>query len=450
MDSTGTSSLKPTKLRDLHRTSDSIENTPDIQVHDSSIQTSIAREAASGGYHKTGGSSTPREPRNIPNITSSLDLIVEPTHGMVIDQVERVYRRDWPMNCYLNLLPYELLHPIFEEVLEYHIDTSGCWRNGHIFIEDDLEPLYLGRIYGGDYDDHLRGLGYDVDAQLPALELALVPERGLYRQFAYMRMQRCVIVLRPSVSFDWSEAFPVLSEDWGESHRSLVADGKAEEEFWDTMPNDVAWSGGLNPEEHDDRWPSMWLRGADKLRSPRRWQWEYPSLKYLSPLMRAGCRAVKLYILGRDMTDKRWSRDEIALHTGPKAFIAIDQIFKEATTYLPNQIETLTIQFDEIYGNGCRHARFKSQYSYIRQALGEFLVRCRVSEVTFTELCDFEEVFGSSYEDWRGSYWGDFIYGIGLHESWDFDETFGRGMKEEYGTAECRLVFWNERREGAN
>ncbi|CAG8971147.1 hypothetical protein HYALB_00010122 [Hymenoscyphus albidus] len=333
---------------------------------------------------------------------------------MVMDQVERVYRRDWPMNCYLNLLPYELLHPIFEDVLKYHINTSTFWRNGHIFIEDDLEPLYFGRIYGGDYDDHLKGLRYNVDKQLPPLELALIPERGLYHQFFYMRMQRCVLVLRPSLSFDWSEAFSVLYENWEESHKSLVADEKAEEEFWSTIPNDIAWTGGPNPEEHDDRWPSMWLCVADKLRSPRRWHWEYPSLKFLSPLMRSGCRPMKLYILGKDMTDEYWFGDEIDLHTGPKAFIAIDQFFQDATTFLPDQIDNLTIQFDEIYGNGWRHARFKSQYSHIRQALGGFLARLHVTKVTLREICSREEVYEVSKGDSQAGYRGDFADGIGL------------------------------------
>jgi hypothetical protein len=120
--------------------------------------------------------------------------------------------------------------------------------------------------------------------ELPALEIALIPEQRLYREIFRLRIKSSIVELRPSVAWDWKYDFPILSpetEAIAKPPQEVLNYGEGED--WES------WGGKYGA------WvDKVWEEDIDSLKTAsgygdefdrQGWMMRYPSLALMSPLM---------------------------------------------------------------------------------------------------------------------------------------------------------------------
>ncbi|KAF4611354.1 hypothetical protein G7Y89_g15658 [Cudoniella acicularis] len=145
---------------------------------------------------------------------------------------DRVCFQDRPKNSTLWRLPLEIRAIIFSYVLLDHIQKNPNWHHNEIIFEEDCEPWVFGQLndkpssYFLSFKKYCNQLapGMNIHSPFcacnhcqppppgpPRLENSLIPEKKLYNQAFSLRVKHSMLVLRPSLSFDWDYKYPSLS-----------------------------------------------------------------------------------------------------------------------------------------------------------------------------------------------------------------------------------------------
>jgi hypothetical protein len=199
--------------------------------------------------------------------------------------------------CILYLLPWEIRDQIFKSVLDDYFDEypdrrtliyqnflESVWEQKQRHFENSNNPQYRSQ----------QGLS---TCELPALEVALIPEQRLYREIFSLRIKTSTIELRPSVAWDWKYEFQVLSPE-AEAIVKPPQDvlNYSESQDWES------WCS-----KYDVWLENIWERYADYLHSDymkresyeydrRGYMLRYPSLVSMSPLMLSCLLRIRLLL----------------------------------------------------------------------------------------------------------------------------------------------------------
>ncbi|PQE33535.1 hypothetical protein CJF32_00003425 [Rutstroemia sp. NJR-2017a WRK4] len=196
--------------------------------------------------------------------------------------------------CTLYFLPWEIRDQIFKSVLDDYFDEhrdrrtliyqdflEGIWEQKEKHFKNSSNPQYRSR----------KGLN---TCELPALEIALIPEQRLYREIFRLRIKSSIVELRPSVAWDWKYDFYVLSpeaEAVAKPPQELLTYGEGQNwESWDSEYDhwlEKTWERHLN----------YFISDAGEDQCDRRgYMLRYPSLASMSPLMLSCLLRIRLLL----------------------------------------------------------------------------------------------------------------------------------------------------------
>ncbi|ESZ98379.1 hypothetical protein SBOR_1257 [Sclerotinia borealis F-4128] len=176
----------------------------------------------------------------------------------------------------------------------------------HIFppeVRDQIFDLILVNYFAQyprlkvlDYQNWTRGQWDRIDTpgnaglplkDLPAFEIALIPDQKLYRHFFALRIKQCIIELRPSLTWNHMYDFPLgyeVADPPKEIMGWLTDESKYKEDYWQWVYNQDMQLGIRSLECLNPRY----LR--------RGWIYQYPSLSMFSPLMLDSIRSVEIVL----------------------------------------------------------------------------------------------------------------------------------------------------------
>ncbi|KAF7933154.1 uncharacterized protein EAE97_008921 [Botrytis byssoidea] len=204
-------------------------------------------------------------------------------------------RKNIKKTCNLNIVPPEVREQVFRLILEDYFEE---------FPERSL-LVYQNWIMGPCKKINISGNAGLPLKDLPAFEIALIPDQKLYREFFALRIKQCTLELRPSVTWSHVYSFPpeVQVADPPEEITEWVTDSsKSSFEY-------MAWvylqekELGLHPNigtsNHD-----LPLRG---------WVYHYPCLSELSPIMLDNVRSIYIilsidYLQTQYIGAERWKK----------------------------------------------------------------------------------------------------------------------------------------------
>ncbi|KAF7955820.1 hypothetical protein EAE96_004742 [Botrytis aclada] len=187
-------------------------------------------------------------------------------------------RKNINKTCNLNVIPPELREQIFRLILKDYF-TEYPKRSVLVYQNWIMGPYKNINILGN------AGLALE---DLPAFEIALIPDQKLYREFFALRIKQCTIELRPSVTWSHVYSFPPEVQ---------VADPPKEITEWvtDTSKSSFEYMAWVYLQEKE-LGLHLPLRG---------WLYHYPSLSKLSPIMLDNIRSVDI-ILRTDHLDTQY------------------------------------------------------------------------------------------------------------------------------------------------
>ncbi|THV48873.1 hypothetical protein BGAL_0223g00150 [Botrytis galanthina] len=200
---------------------------------------------------------------------------------------------------------------IVETILQYR-DTTSNHQIFHLILEDHFEEfpdgsvlVYQNWITGPCKKINISGNAGLLLKDLPAFEIALIPDQKLYREFFALRIKQCTLELRPSIT--WSHVYSFTPE-------VQVADPPEEITEWVTDSSKssfeyMAWvylqekELGLHPNTGTSN-HNLPLPG---------WVYNYPSLSKLSPIMLDNVRSIYIilstdYLCTQYIGAERWRK----------------------------------------------------------------------------------------------------------------------------------------------
>ncbi|TGO43488.1 hypothetical protein BHYA_0001g01190 [Botrytis hyacinthi] len=204
-------------------------------------------------------------------------------------------RKNIKKTCNLNIVPPEVREQVFRLILEdYFEEFPG--RSVLAYQNWIMGPCKNINISGNE------GLPLK---DLPAFEIALIPDQKLYREFFALRIKQCTLELRPSVTWSHVYSFPpeVQVANLPEEITEWVTDSsKSSFEY-------MAWvylqekELGLDPNIGTSN-HNLPLRG---------WVYHYPSLSKLSPIMLDNIRSIYIilstdYLCTQYIGAERWKK----------------------------------------------------------------------------------------------------------------------------------------------
>ena len=157
-----------------------------------------------------------------------------------------------------------------------------------LIYEDFLEPFFTDPFHsehhyvrGCEKNDKISASREGLQLrELPPLELALISDRKLYREFFSLRLKSSIIELRPSLAWNWEYEYPALASSWDYSYESLHINEPGRGAHYHQF---LAYFNRLIVFDIRQDLPD--LSG---------WTLEYPSINSMSPLMVRSVRNLKV------------------------------------------------------------------------------------------------------------------------------------------------------------
>ncbi|KAF7912065.1 hypothetical protein EAE99_010887 [Botrytis elliptica] len=187
-------------------------------------------------------------------------------------------RKNINKTCNLNIIPPEIREQVFRLILEDYFEEFP--ERSVLVYQNWIMGLCKKIVVSGNAGLPLK--------DLPAFEIALIPDQKLYREFFALRIKQCTLELRPSVTWSHVYSFPpeVQVADPPEEITEWVTDSSKssfEYKAWVYLQEKEL---GLHPNIGDSN-HNLPLRG---------WVLHYPSLSKLSPTMLDNIRSIYIIL----------------------------------------------------------------------------------------------------------------------------------------------------------
>lgn len=178
--------------------------------------------------------------------------------------------KKWPDTFIISRLPIEVREMIYKNIIQGHFDRIPSTRTPFYRTDGEHWVTFPGAACNG-----------LMTLELPPLEIVLLADTGLWREFFAVRVQISTFRFEPTLGFDWKYQSPPLSPTL---HRDQ----------FEYMINEIS-------SEDTPRGPPT-VQSKENIYSEcmRGWGLEFTSMKSMSPLMRHNIKAIEilpLYVL---------------------------------------------------------------------------------------------------------------------------------------------------------